>query len=152
MLQALINCFKIADLRNKLLFTIGALVVYRLGFMIPLPAISQLKMTEQMNELSKEGSPLSEMASYVSIFTGGAFHQSTLFGLGVLPYISAAIIFQLLATVIEPLKQPQTEGPAGRQRIQEYTRYVTFFLSLFQAIFYLRMFANYQMVESGWEN
>jgi preprotein translocase subunit SecY len=151
MFQALLNCFKIPDLRNKLLFTIGALVIYRLGSKIPLPAISQQAMTEQFEQFREQGDPIADIANYVSIFTGGMFEQSTLFGLGILPYISAAIIFQLLATVVDSLKQLQKEGPAGRQKIQEYTRYATFALSLFQAFFYLRMYATYRLVEPGWE-
>ena len=150
MLNALINCFKIPDLRNRLYFTIGALVVFRLGHHIPLPGIDQGYMLQRIAEEQEKGSPLAEMANYISIFTGGSFQQSTLFGLGILPYISAAIIFQLLATVVDSLKQLQKEGPAGRQKIQEYTRYATFFLCLFQSVIYLNLFRNMQMVEKGW--
>src|SRR5690606_24335943 len=76
--------------------------------------------------------------TYVGIFTGGSFAQSTIFGLGIMPYISAAIIFQLLATVSERLKALQKEGPAGRQKIQEYTRYATVALCLVQSVVWLK--------------
>jgi preprotein translocase subunit SecY len=152
MFQALINCFKIPDLRNKLLFTIGALVVYRLGYHIPLAGIDQRELIETARQAQEEGSPFAAWATYVSIFTGGSFEQSTLFGLGILPYISAAIIFQLLATTVDSLKQLQKEGPAGRQKIQEYTRYATFFLCLFQSVIYLNVFRGQEMVFAGWDS
>ncbi len=136
MLQAFLNIWRIRELRNKLLFTLALLAIYRIGFFIPLPGVDQAAMKAFAEKA--EGSALGNLMTYVSIFTGGTFSQSTIFGLGIMPYISAAIIFQLLATVSERLKALQKEGPAGRQKIQEYTRYATVGLCLVQAAFWLK--------------
>ncbi len=140
MLQAFINIFRIAELRNKIFFTMGMLCIYRIGFFIPLPGVSQELMKQWAERQS--GGATGNILDYVSIFTGGSLTQSTIFGLGIMPYISAAIIFQLLGSVYEPLKALQKEGPAGRQKIQEYTRYATVALCLVQSIVYLRFFQS----------
>lgn len=150
MLEAFINMWRIKELRNKLLFTLSMLVIYRIGFFIPLPGIDQEAM--RLAAENAEGSALGNLMTYVSIFTGGSFSQSTIFGLGIMPYISAAIIFQLLATTSEKLKALQKEGPAGRQKIQEYTRYATVGLCLVQAAFWLSYLQSGQqpLVYSEW--
>ena len=140
MLQAFLNIFRIAELRNKILFTMGMLCIYRIGFFIPLPGVSQELMKSWAEKQS--GGATGNILDYVSIFTGGSLTQSTIFGLGIMPYISAAIIFQLLGTVYEPLKQLQKEGPAGRQKVQEYTRYATVALCLIQSLVYLKYFQS----------
>ncbi len=145
MLQAFINMWRVQELRNKLLFTIGMLAIYRVGFYIPLPAVDQSALAEWAQDVSGAAGNL---IAYVGIFTGGALGQSTIFGLGVMPYISAAIIFQLLVTVIPSLQQLQKEGPAGRQKIQEYTRYATVGLCLVQATFWLSFMLRSQLVYS----
>jgi preprotein translocase subunit SecY len=144
MLQAFLNIFKIPELRNKLLFTLGALVIYRIGFWIPLPCVNQAELTAFFNQQS--GTALGDITQFINIFTGGALGQSTLFGLGILPYISASIILQLLTTVWDTLKNLQKEGPAGRQKITEYTRYLTFGLCIVQSIFYLKFFQAQNLV------
>ena len=150
MLQAFLNIWRIRELRNKLLFTLAMLAIYRIGFFIPLPGIDQEAM-KAMAE-NQQGTALGNLMTYVSIFTGGTFSQSTIFGLGIMPYISAAIIFQLLTTVSERLKALQKEGPAGRQKIQEYTRYATVGLCLVQAGFWLKWLQSQQdlLVYSDW--
>ncbi|MEM8737651.1 MAG: preprotein translocase subunit SecY [Planctomycetota bacterium] len=135
MLQAFLNIWRIKELRNKLMFTMGMLVIYRIGFFIPLPGVDQTALNEWAE--SAAGSGVGSLINYVGIFTGGSLSQSTIFGLGIMPYISAAIIFQLLASVSERLKAIQKEGPAGRQKIQEYTRYATLGLCLVQSAFWL---------------
>ena len=135
MLQAFLNIWRIKELRNKLAFTIGMLVIYRIGFFIPLPGVDQSALNEWAESASSGA--VGNLISYVGIFTGGSLSQSTIFGLGIMPYISAAIIFQLLASVSERLKAIQKEGPAGRQKIQEYTRYTTVGLCLVQSAFWL---------------
>jgi len=140
MLQAFLNIFRIAELRNKIFFTLGMLCIYRIGFFIPLPGVSQELMKAWAEKQS--GGATGNILDYVSIFTGGSLKQSTIFGLGIMPYISAAIIFQLLGTVWEKLKALQKEGPAGRQKIQEYTRYATVGLCLVQSIVYLKFFQS----------
>ena len=140
MLQAFLNIWKIPELRNKMLFTLSMLAIYRIGFFIPLPAVDQQALKETAEKAA--GGALGNVITYVSIFTGGSFGQSTIFGLGIMPYISAAIIFQLLATVLPSLKALQNEGPAGRQKIQEYTRYATVGLCLVQAVFWLMFISS----------
>ena len=135
MLQAFFNMWRITELRNKLLFTLGMMAIYRVGFYIPLPAVDQSALADWAEKAS--GSTAGNLVTYIGIFTGGALGQSTIFGLGVMPYISAAIIFQLLTTVLPSLQQMNKEGPAGRQKIQEYTRYATVGLCMVQAIFWL---------------
>lgn len=152
MLQAFLNIFKIPELRNKLLFTIGMLVIYRIGFFIPLAAVNQDALKDFAENQKDAGGGMADLLAFVNIFTGGSLGQSTLFGLGILPYISAAIIFQLLATVLEPLKNLQKEGPAGRQKVQEYTRYATFALCIIQSIFYLGFFVQQGFVFPGYES
>ncbi len=142
MLQAFINIWKIKELRNKLFFTIAMLAIYRIGSFIPLPGVDQAAL-EQWAENS-QGTGVGNLITFVGIFTGGSLGQSTIFGLGIMPYISAAIIFQLLTSVSEKLKALQKEGPAGRQRIQEYTRYSTVGLSVIQAVFWLRFMQSGQ--------
>jgi len=139
MLQAFINMFRVRELRNKLLFTLSMLAIYRIGFFIPLPGVNQ-----EVLKSSMEGQTggLGNLVSYMQIFTGGSLSQSTVFGLGIMPYISAAIIFQLLGSVSERLKALKKEGPVGQQKIQEYTRYATVGLCLVQAIFWLRYMAS----------
>ncbi len=144
MLQAFLNIFRVPELRNKILFTIAMLVIYRIGWHIPLPGVNQESLTEWA-EKAGEGAG-GNILAYMSIFTGGSLSQSTIFGLGVMPYISAAIIFQLLATVYEPLKKLQKEGPAGRQKVQEYTRYATVALCVVQAVFWLNFLRSQNLV------
>lgn len=129
MFRTFLNIFKIPELRNKVLFTLGMLCIYRIGFYVPVPGVNQEAMTGS--------SPLGELADYFSIFTGGDLSQSTIFGLGIMPYISASIIFQLLVTVVPALEKLKKEGESGRKKIQEYTRYATVGLCLIQATIWL---------------
>lgn len=142
MLQAFVNMWRIKELRNKLLFTLSMLVIYRIGFFIPLPGVDQ-QLIKDWAESAGEGA-VGNLIAYVGIFTGGNLGQSTIFGLGIMPYISAAIIFQLMTTVSEKLKALQKEGPAGRQKIQEYTRYTTVGLCVVQATFWLKFLQSGQ--------
>ncbi|MCA9282560.1 MAG: preprotein translocase subunit SecY [Phycisphaerales bacterium] len=150
-MQALINIFKIPDLRNKILFTLAMLAIYRIGFWIPIPGISQESIAERMASQAA-GNALQRSMSFVAIFTGGSLQQSTIFGLGIMPYISAAIIFQLLSSAYEPLKKKQNEGPSGRQQIQEWTRYVTVGLCILQGIGYLALFRSQGFIYPNWTN
>ena len=142
MLQAFLNIWRIRDLRNKLLFTLGMLAIYRIGFFIPLPGVSQ-ELLKEWAEQQSEGAA-GNLISFMSMFTGGSLSQSTIFGLGIMPYISAAIIFQLLGSVSETLKQLKKEGPAGQQKIQQYTRWATLGLCIVQSIFWLRFLTSGQ--------
>src|SRR4051812_43251749 len=101
MLKSLANIFKVPELRNKILFTLFLLAIYRIGFSVPLPGVDQQRFQEIQQKASEGQSGVAgRLASYVSIFSGGNINQSTIFGLGLMPYISASIIFQLAGTVI----------------------------------------------------
>lgn len=137
MLKAFLNIWRIPELRNKILFTLGMLCIYRIGFYIPLPGVDQSIFAKQARQ-AQEGN-FGDLLTFMNIFTGGTFNQSTIFGLGVMPYISASIIFQLLSTVLESMKQLKKEGPAGQQKIQEWTRYATVGLCIIQGSFWLNV-------------
>ncbi|MEE8171212.1 MAG: preprotein translocase subunit SecY [Phycisphaerae bacterium] len=138
MIQAFLNIFKVADLRNKILFTLGLLAVYRVGFYVPIPGINQERLAQMFQGGGGDAGGLQQFAEVFQMFTGGNLQQSTVFGLGIMPYISASIIFQLLATVVPALEKLQQEGESGRKKIQEYTRYATVGLCLVQSVFWLR--------------
>jgi preprotein translocase subunit SecY len=138
MLKAFLNMWKIPDLRNKILFTLGMLVIYRFGHFIGLFGINNGALKEAFEK--NADTALGNLAQYVSIFTGGTFEQSSIFGLGVMPYISASIIFQLLATVLPQFQALKKEGAQGQQKIMEYTRYATVALAVLQGGIMLSMF------------
>jgi preprotein translocase subunit SecY len=127
----LVTIFKIKELRQKIMITILFLAIYRIGFHVPLPMINQIEMAKSMRG-SDEG-----ILGLISMFSGGSLSQSTIFGLGIMPYISASIIFQLLSSVYPPLEKLSKEGEAGRKKINEYTRYATVFICLIQAWFWV---------------
>jgi len=137
MIQALINVFRIAELRTKILFTLGMLAVFRIGHWIPLPGLNQEELSRVFKQQLAEGSAAGRIAQFIGVFSGGAFGRSTIFGMGVMPYISASIIFQLLASVLPSLKALQNEGPTGRQKIMEWTRLSTIGLCIVQGIGWL---------------
>jgi preprotein translocase subunit SecY len=127
----LVTIFKIKELRQKIFITILFLAIYRIGFHVPLPMINQQEMARSMRG-SEEG-----ILGLISMFSGGSLSQSTIFGLGIMPYISASIIFQLLASVYPPLEKLQKEGESGRKKINEYTRYATVVICFIQAWFWV---------------
>src|SRR3954453_9832665 len=137
MFKTLANIFRVPELRNKVLFTLFMLAIYRIGFHVPIPGVDQHAFEEMAKKQSEQGGAAGRLASYVSIFSGGSLSQSTIFGLGVMPYISASIIFQLLATVIPSLEKLQKEGETGRRKIQEWTRYATVPLCIIQGAFWV---------------
>src|SRR3954453_12617310 len=142
MFQTLSNIFRVPELRNKVLFTLLMLAIYRIGYHVPLPGVDQQAFIDLAEKQSQDSSAASRLASYVALFSGGNLSQSTIFGLGVMPYISASIIFQLLATVVPSLEKMQKEGEQGRKKIQEWTRYATIPLCVVQAIFWLTYMHN----------
>lgn len=129
------NIFSIPELTRKLAFTICLLAIYRIGFWIPIPGLDQAQMYRFMNPENNQA--LGQMLETVAMFTGGNLSQSTIFGLGIMPYITASIIFQLLGTVVPSIERLQREGEAGRRKIQEYTRYLTVLLCLVQGTFWM---------------
>jgi preprotein translocase subunit SecY len=147
-MRSVINIFVIPELRSKVLFTLFMLVIYRVGYHVPLPGVDQSAMQKLAEDQS---SAAGRLASYVSIFSGGSLSQSTIFGLGIMPYISSSIIFQLLGTVVPSLEKMQKEGETGRKKIQEWTRYATVPLCLIQAIFWMSYMYNSGMVTRSFQ-
>src|SRR5262249_870622 len=148
MFKTFINIFRVPELRNKVLFTVFMLVIYRVGYHVPIPGVDQ-SVFAQLSNKSGDDSAAGRLASYVSLFSGGNLSQSTIFGLGVMPYISASIIFQLLGTVMPSLEKLQKEGETGRKKIQEWTRYVTVPLCMIQAVFWLGWMRGMGMIQSS---
>ena len=148
MLGTFVNIFKIPDLRNKILFTVALLCIYRIGFHIPVPGFDAERMTEVAQQRDTD-SPLSRAADYLQMFTGGTLSQSSLFALGIMPYISASIILMLLGEVLPQLKKLRQEGMSGHKKIQEYTRYLTVPLCIIQSLMFMRMFAGSEFVYPG---
>ncbi len=128
MLEKLANVFRIPELRKRILFTLGLLAVYRLGGHIPTPGVNADKL-QQFFEQNK-GSFL----GFVDLFSGGQLRRLTIFALGIMPYITASIILQLLTVVYEPLAKLQKEGEMGRKKITQWTRYLTLVLSAVQSM------------------
>jgi preprotein translocase subunit SecY len=127
-LDKFLNIFRIPDLRKRVLFTFGILAVYRLGSHIPTPGVNGHLLEALFNQQS--GSSLGLM----DLFGGGNLRRMTVFALGIMPYITASIIFQLLTVVYEPLARIQKEGELGRRKITQWTRYVTVLLGALQSI------------------
>ncbi|HMG87604.1 MAG TPA: preprotein translocase subunit SecY [Terracidiphilus sp.] len=128
MLEKFLNIFRIPDLRKRVLFTLGILAVYRLGAFIPTPGVNTHQLELMFN--AQSGSALGLM----DLFGGGNLRRMTIFALGIMPYITASIIFQLLTVVYEPLARIQKEGELGRRKITQWTRYVTIVLAALQSI------------------
>ncbi|GMQ80557.1 MAG: preprotein translocase subunit SecY [Planctomycetia bacterium] len=138
--------FTIPELRQKIGLTLLLLAVYRIGWQIPLPIVNQDAMTAFAQ---KEGG-LADVFRTVAVFSASQLNQATIFGLGIMPYISASIIFQLLGSVWEPLEKLQKEGESGRKKINEYTRYATVVLCLGQSYFYVKSFlVGFKMVDES---
>lgn len=140
MFSTLLNVFKIPELRGKILFTFGMLAAYRIGFVVPVPGVDQAAMTAGSS--GGGGGALGDLINTFEMFTGGNLTQSTIFGLGIMPYISASIIFQLLVTVVPSLEKLQQEGESGRKKIQEYTRYATVGLCVINAVIWMQHLAG----------
>ncbi len=133
MIASFANCFKIPELRKKILFTLGIIVVYRIGCFIPIPGINGSVLAQFFQSLNSTGA--SSMFGIMNMFTGGAVEKMTIFALGIMPYISSSIILQLLTAVIPALEKIAKEGQAGHHKINQYTRYGTLILSLVQSYF-----------------
>ncbi len=128
MFEKFLNIFRIPDLRKRVLFTLGILAIYRLGAWIPTPGVDTHMLERMFNQQS--GSALGLM----DLFGGGNLRRMTVFALGIMPYITASIIFQLLTVVYEPLARIQKEGELGRRKITQWTRYMTVILAALQSI------------------
>ena len=128
MLSTIKNVFKVEDLRNKILFTLAMLLVYRFGVSLRVPGIDG-QAVEQLREASQSQGAL----GFLNLFSGGAFGSFSIFALGIMPYITASIIMQVLGVVIPKLEQWQQEGAVGQRKITQWTRYVAIGISTLQA-------------------
>ena len=131
MLSAFRSALTTPDLRKKILFTLGIVAVYRLGATIPSPGVSYPNVQECIRQV--EGSENSGVYSLINLFSGGALLQLSIFALGIMPYITASIIIQLLTVVIPRFEQLKKEGQSGQNKLTQYTRYLTIALAILQA-------------------
>lgn len=136
------NIFKIEDLRQRILYTLGILLIYRLGSYVVLPGIDP----SQLGALQKQTSE--GILSLLDMFSGGAFHNASIFALGIMPYISASIVVQLLGIAIPYFQRLQKEGESGRRKMNQITRYLTVIILALQAPAYLTNL-HYQLPESA---
>src|SRR5215217_2341039 len=134
--EAIGNVFRVPDLRNRILFTLAMLAIYRLGGHIPTPGVDALRFEQFVRQNS--GSFL----GFIDLFSGGAFRRLSIFALGIMPYITASIILQLLTVVVPTLEKLQKEGELGRRKITQWTRYLTVILAAFQSFGIAMMLQN----------
>jgi preprotein translocase subunit SecY len=133
-MSAFANIAKIPELRRRILFTLGMLAVYRVGIFVTTPGVDRSVMREYV----QSGGGFLGM---FNLFSGGALEQLSIFALGIMPYVSASIILQLMTVVVKPLEELRKEGEAGQRKINQYTRYGTIILSIIQSLsiaFWLR--------------
>jgi preprotein translocase subunit SecY len=140
MLSTILSAFTVADIRKKLLFTAAMLALYRLGSHIPVPGVSAdaVDALREQSQFNNGG-----VLNFLNVFSGGGLSRIALFALGIMPYITASIILQLLTVVVPSLEKLQKEGEVGQQRITQYTRYLTVGLAFAQAIGYVFLFKSF---------
>ena len=131
-IENLTNIWKIEELKNRIILTLGILLVYRFGAHIVLPGIDSAQLHELANRTSGGG-----LLDILNAFTGGAFSNASVFALGIMPYISASIVVQLMGIAIPYLQKLQKEGESGRRKINQITRWLTIAICIVQAPVYL---------------
>ena len=141
MLQSLLNAWRLPDLRKKLLFTALIIAIYRLGCYIPVPGVD----VQAIKELFNTGG----VFDFYNLFTGGGLQRVAIFAMGIMPYITASIIMQLLTMVIPKLEQLMKEGESGQKKVNQYTRYFTVVLALVEAIGFVFLFKSYNAFPNG---
>ncbi len=139
MISTILGAFRIREIRNKILFTAAILALYRLGTHIPAPGISSAAANQIQNSLGSSG-----IFGLLNLFSGGGLGRIAIFALGIMPYITASIILQLLQVVVPSLEKLQKEGEVGQARITQYTRYLTVGLAFAQSIGYVFLFKSFQ--------
>ena len=143
------NAWKVEDLREKLLYTLLIIVIFRVGSAIPVPFLDPSALSAMISANS------GNLLGYLNMLTGGALAQSTVFSLSIGPYITASIVIELLAVAIPALEKIAKEGPEGRKKLNKITRYSTVALALMQAYAYYTILKSYNAVQkfdNGWEN
>ncbi|MFT3866114.1 MAG: preprotein translocase subunit SecY [Solirubrobacterales bacterium] len=138
MLRTILNAFSVADIRKKLAFTAAMLLLYRLGAYIPAPGVNVDAVKEVSSNFSGGG-----VLNFLNQFSGGSLSRLSIFALGIMPYITASIILQLLTVVVPSLERLQKEGEVGQQKITQYTRYLTVGLAFFESIGYVFLFRSF---------
>jgi preprotein translocase subunit SecY len=139
MLSTILSAFTVADIRKKLAFTALLLALYRFGSHIPAPGINSQAVAEIQRNFSSGG-----ILNFLNLFSGGGLSRIALFALGIMPYVTASIILQLLTVVVPSLERLSREGEVGQQRITQYTRYLTVGLAFAQSIAYVFLFRSFQ--------
>ena len=137
MLRTIANAFSVADIRKKLAFTAAMLLLYRLGAYIPVPGVDVNAVKEIQENFGG-----SSILGFLNLFSGGSLSRLSLFALGIMPYITASIILQLLTVVSPSLEKLQKEGEVGQARITQYTRYLTVGLAAAQSVGYVYLFKS----------
>src|SRR5215203_322538 len=138
MLKTILNAFSVADIRKKLAFTAAMLLLYRLGSYIPAPGIDTDAIKEIQDNFGGAG-----ILNFLNTFSGGSLSRLSIFALGIMPYITASIILQLLTVVLPSLERLQKEGEVGQQKITQYTRYLTVALAFGQSLGYVFLFKSF---------
>ncbi len=144
MLRTIANAFSVAEIRKKLAFTAAMLLLYRLGAYIPAPGVDLDAVKELQNNFAGGG-----ILSFLNTFSGGSLSRLSLFALGIMPYITASIILQLLTVVVPSLEKLQKEGEVGQQKITQYTRYLTVGLAFGQSFGYVFLFQSFGQQSGG---
>ena len=148
LLKNFVNIFHISELRKKIFFTLGVLIVYRLGVHIPAVGIDMAALQATM---SNAASGLGGLLGYLDLFSGGSLRMCTIFALGISPYITASIMMQLLGFTIPYLEQLLKEGEYGRKKINQYTRYLSFLISVIQSFGFSLVLERWNLVlNPGW--
>ena len=145
--QTLKNIWTIEELRKRLLITLFLVLIYRLGCYVVLPGISTEAIRDLANFTNKSG-----LMQLLDMFSGGAFSQASIFALGIMPYITASIVMQLLGMVLPSFQKMQREGESGRQKLNQYTRYLTVFILVLQAPAYLANLQHQASISLGFWN
>ncbi|MCD4724888.1 MAG: preprotein translocase subunit SecY, partial [Bacteroidales bacterium] len=131
LIQTIRNIYKIEELRNRILYTIGIVLIYRLGSYVVLPGVNPSELAALQSQTS------SGLLGLLNMFSGGAFSNASIFALGIMPYISASIVVQLLGMALPYFQKLQKEGESGRKKINQITRYLTILITGFQAQAYI---------------
>ncbi|MFJ9743592.1 preprotein translocase subunit SecY, partial [Streptomyces sp. NPDC101166] len=131
MLSAFVSAFRTPDLRRKILFTLGLIALYRLGASLPSPGVSYKNVQECVNLVN--GGDSAGIYQLINLFSGGALLQLSVFAIGIMPYITASIIIQLLTVVIPRFEELRKEGQAGQNKMTQYTRYLSVALAILQS-------------------
>ncbi|HZC14902.1 MAG TPA: preprotein translocase subunit SecY [Thermoleophilaceae bacterium] len=139
MLRTFLNAFRVADIRKKLAFTAAMLALYRLGAYIPAPGIN----VDVVEDLASNFEGQSNILGFLNVFSGGSLQRFAIFALGIMPYITASIMLQLLTVVLPSLEKLRKEGEVGQQKITQYTRYLTVGLAFGQSVGYVFLFRTF---------